>query len=40
MYVDKDFMYGLLIATSLSILLEFNNVFLFIGIPYEVKYLL
>ena len=38
--MDKDFIYGLLIATSLSILLDFNNIFLFISIPYEVKYLL
>ena len=38
--MDKDFIYGLLIASSLSILLDFNNIFLFIGIPYEVKYLL
>ena len=38
--MDKGFIYGLLIATSLSILLDFNNIFLFIGIPSEVKYLL
>ena len=40
--MDKDFIYGLLVLTSLNILLDFNNIFLFIGIPYayEVKYLL
>ena len=38
--MDKDFIYRLVIATSLSILLDFNNIFLFIGIPYEVNYLL
>ena len=38
--MDKGFIYGLLIATSHSILLDLNNIFLFIGIPSEVKYLL
>ena len=38
--MDKDFIYGRLLATSLCILLDFNNIFLFICIPYVVKHFL